>query len=424
LEIKNIEANGTAKDTQVEKLVGLNGSDKSEGEKDSSLVRVNIDADDTQDGIVNVYFALLPSSYTFQLSFKDADDNKYVFSSENQNTIEAGKYYTGSKGEGIAVKLDEVKTVEEDDEVVGPAFQITRQDDGKTVWVKFTRANLQYKTTDKTWNLPSKQTEFICKSGRRYSSGTGSNPETIGLFRWGTTGIEDDTYKPYAPDFWKSAAWQTNTRNVIDSQFPSSNTSVNATLNTNSTLCHNGTMQGTSWDWGKAYAQYKNEGEYLTLTSSQLSGLINDNFVALGTVDGVNGAIMLLNCSSLEDAQKRITDVGGKYNKLYKLSSDESNNTHFEWTRLTLTYDQLTQLKGVFFPASGMNNPDVDTDYSGTGYYWTSTVSTTPNAIAWAFDGTSTQSSRMFKVYGRGKGQAFAVRLVKVVTGPDEEVVP
>ena len=390
----------------------------------------------------DVYLMLPPSLTTSdehklaELKFvaEDNDGNTYTGTIDaDPFTLPNGKFLCLSNGDSIQVNMklegdddddnDNQEEVE-DDEVVGPAFQITRADNNETVWVKFTRANLQYNTTDKSWILPQYQTDFICASGRRYSSGTGTNPETIGLFRWGTTGIEDDVYKPYAPDFWKAYAWQTNTRNVIDSQFPSSNTSVNATLNTNSTLCPGGTMQGTSWDWGKAYSQYKGEDEYLTLTSSQLNDLIDDNFVALGTVDGVNGAIMLINCNSLEDAQKKITEVGGKYNMLYKLSSGVSN-TYIEWTRLTLTYDQLTELKGVFFPASGMNNPNETSDYSGTGYYWTSTVSTTPNAIAWVFDGTSTQSSRMFQVYGRGKGQAFSVRLVKVVTGPDDdEVIP
>ena len=68
---------------------------------------------------------------------------------------------------------------------------------------RFTRANLQSITKTSTYSIPEKQTEYMGKvSGRRVGASTVTgNPEIIGLFRWGATGIDDNVCKLQPADF-------------------------------------------------------------------------------------------------------------------------------------------------------------------------------------------------------------------------------
>lgn len=392
------------------------------------------------------YMVLLPNGLTgddakFDLNFEVTASNGTVYKGAYNVTKEIveGKYYrshtaaSGTTPESfgpieITMSDPNAGTKPEDPqppvdtEVVGPVFE----SNGK--YFRFTRANIQYNTKTGTWILPEKQTDFVVASGRRYKTGMGNNPDVIGLFRWGATGYEDLDYAPHPADYWKEYSYLTNSRNVIDRGFPSSNSSLNDDLNSNTSLCPGASSQDTPYDWGKAFGKQKGEGHYYTLTSTQLKGVIDGCFTALGTVDEIKGAIIIPNCEDASTARDKIRAVGGSAseNQLYKLSSDgETNKARLQWTRITLTYEQLTALNALFFPAGGMNNPAVNTDYGNVGYYWTSTVRTSPDATAWAFDGQDTQSSRQFQVYGRGRGQAFSVRLVKEVTklNPDDEVI-
>lgn len=365
----------------------------------------------------DVYLPMIPGPcrLTFALETKGRI-YRYTFAEPTE--IMAGIYYCAPDGSGIGVEMEDVTPApapEEDPELVGPVFEVS----GKKF--RFTRANLQFNTVTSVYSIPEKQTEYLCKQGRRIgASDITDNPEVIGLFRWGATGIDDNVLLPQAADFWKQYAYEYST-STAGGYFPSRNTSVNATISTNSTLCPDGQAQDTSYDWGKAYSAQNPGSHYFTLTSAELKSVINDWFAACCTVDGVNGAV-ILPFEDLASAKAAIEAVGGRHNNLYKLSDNYTNRTQFGYDRLTLTYEQLTELDGVFFPAGGMGNPHTGTakkpaasDYTGNGYYWTSTPMTTPNASMWFFNGGTTQSSRDFKVYGMGKYYAFSVRLVKEI---------
>lgn len=396
---------------------------------DKKNAEATVSADDGTITLANVnpselYVTLLPSADIKELNFTvTSGESTYSGKYTVTKGIAAGKYYRKENGDGTYGSIAIEVVPAQDPELVGKEFEITGTDGVRRI-VRFTRANLHFNTKTSSYYLPEKQTDFTTKSGRRYLTGSGTNPEVIDLFRWGATGIEDDVWNPRPADFWKEQQWNTNSRGVIDGQFPSANTSVNATLNTNSTLCPGESSQFTSYDWGKAYGKQHN-GTYFTLTFDQLKGVLNGYFTALGTVDNVWGAILIFE-TSLDKVKQMIEEVGGKTNTLYKLeltttssgqikTYSHSDKTQYDWNRISLTYDQLNKLNAVFFPAAGMNNPDINSDYDKTGYYWTSTVQTTPNAGAWYFNGTSTQSSRAYQMYGRGKGQGLSVRLVKEI---------
>ena len=373
----------------------------------------------------DVFVAFIPSpEYKLGFTFTTSDGKVYKYQFEKFTELKGGVYYTAFDKDGdktdVIPGIPVVFGEDGDDELVGPIFEV----EGKKF--RFTRANLQYNTQTSTWSIPKKQTEYVGKSGRRFlKSAATSNPDVVDLFGWGATGVEDQVYQPRPADFWKEQSYNTNSYNTIDGQYPSANTSQNATLNTNSTLCPGGTMQDTPFDWGQAYGN-THSGHFYTLTSNEMSKVIDGYCVVLGTVEGVQGAI-LTNYTTVDGLKEKLDEMEVSYTKstLYKLPSKNSSKPNFAWDRLSISYDQLTELDGVFFPAAGMRNPGVDTDYGSVGYYWTATVSTTPNAIAWVFDGQKTQNNRIFNVYGRGKGQGMAVRLVKEIvsnTDTDETV--
>jgi len=374
----------------------------------------------------DIYMVLLPNEIEegFRLNFSVESDGKtYKGTFPVAKAIAKGKYYRKDNKDGTYSALTVNMSGEDgsddsmdDGDVVGPVFEVN----GKKF--RFTRANLQYNTKTSTYSIPEKQTEYICASGRRVGASTVTgNPEIIGLFRWGATGIDDNVWQPQPADFWKVNSWDSSNSTVSDN-LPSQNSSVNRTLTTNSTLCPNGEAQDTPFDWGVAYTAQQGTGHYFTLTSTELKYVINNWFAACCTVDGVEGAI-ILPFTTLNEAKEAITAVGGKYNALYKLNDYYTNRTQFGYDRMTLDYEQLTKLNGVFFPASGMGNPNTGsvskpaaTDYQGNCYYWTSSPSTTPNAIIWYVNGGKTQSSREYHVYGMGKCFGASVRLVKEVT--------
>lgn len=391
----------------------------------------------------DVFVAFVPNAradvkgYTLKLRFvNDSDGKEYTYQFEKPTTLEAGKYYNSfdeSEGSisGIPVSMVPETSTDPgtpgDDDLVGPVFEV----DGKKF--RFTRANLQFNTSTKEYLIPEKQTDFTVTSGHRigWTNTTTGNPEYVGLFRWGATGIEDDVWQPWPADYWASVQYYQSAANIHGS-LPCQTSANNATISTNSTLCPNGVAQDTPYDWGMAYSRQKNDGShYFTLTSKELISVIDDNLAVCGTVDGIEG-LVILPYDNVDDAKTAITAAGGKYNanlsKLPKTQANDGTNygssdrSKFAWTYLTLTYDQLTALNGVFLPAAGMNNPStgsnpkmVSSDYKGKCYYWTSTPTTTPNAVHLYVTGESTVSNRVFKVYGYGKGYGLSVRLVKEV---------
>lgn len=409
----------------------------------------------------DVYVALIPNRFNvdkYRLGFKFTDKNTekvYTYEFTEPTEVRAGIYYTSFNKEagadtgtfsGIPVALTPEQTEEPeqpvtpvvDEDLVGPVFEV----DGKKF--RFTRANLQYNTVAKEYLIPEKQTDFTVTSGHRigWTNTTTGNPEYIGLFRWGATGIEDDVWKPWPADYWSDVAYFKSAAN-IHGTLPCQTSGNNATISTNKTLCPNGVAQDTPYDWGKAYSAQKNDGShYFTLTSKELIAVIDNTVSVCGTVDNIEG-LVILPYEDAEAAKTAITTAGGKYNQLYKLPKSivndgtnygSSDRSKFAWTHLTLTYDQLTALNGIFLPAAGMNNPStgsnpkmVSSDYKGKCYYWTSTPTSTPNAIHLYVNGEATTQNRVFKVYGYGKGYGLSVRLVKEIkdnTSTEDTVGP
>lgn len=313
----------------------------------------------------------------------------------------------------------------EDDDLVGPVFQIG------TKKFRFTRANLQFNTNTKEYLIPEKQTDYTVTSGHRigWTNITTGNPEYIGLFRWGATGIEDDVWKPWPADYWCDVAYYKSAA-LIHGTLPCQTSANNATISTNKTLCPNGVAQDTPYDWGKAYSKQKGDKDhYFTLTSKEVISVIDHTISICGTVDNIEG-LVILPFENIDDAKAAVTAVGAKSDNMYKLPKvlandgtnyGSSDRSKFAWSHLKLTYAQLTALNAIFLPAAGMNNPSTDSkklvssDYTGKCYYWTSTPTTTPNAIHLFVNGESTVANRVFKVYGFGKGYGLSVRLVKEI---------
>ncbi|MBD5262547.1 MAG: hypothetical protein HDS39_00535 [Bacteroides sp.] len=295
---------------------------------------------------------------------------------------------------------------EDEDDLVGPAFKV-KDSDGNEVWVRFTRANLHYNVKEDSWYLPEKQTDFVNKSGRYVVSGEGSEDrEIIDMFRWGATGIDDEVYKPRPADFWKASKSE-NSGTKVSALLPSEDSDLNTRLY-DKTIYPDLSFNGTPFDWGVAYS---NTGKYYTLTESELRSIITNNCVVLGKVDGTAGAI--LTDSKNFDALKIKTNKPSLTKLSLSVSQQGSNVT---WDMVSLTYDQLTELNAVFFPAVGYNDPSKALDYNTLGWYWTSTLRTSPNATAWNFNGASV--TRSFNLEGKYKGFAMSVRLVKQVKEP------
>ncbi len=379
----------------------------------------------------DVYVALVPNAkadikeYTLKFRFvNDKDGKEYTFQFENPTTIEAGKYYNSFDNASFEISGVPVAFPVADDDLVGPVFEVN----GKKF--RFTRANLQYNTVSKKYLIPEKQTEYLCKGGKRIGTKDSPNtPDIIGLFRWGCTGIDDNVLKPWAPDFWHKEAFFEEVK-TISGFLPSQNSSVNATIATNSTYLPNGTIQDTSYDWGKAYS-IQEGGHYFTLTDQEFIDVIDNNFAACCTVDNIEG-VVILPYKTVGEVETAVTKVGGKYKLLNKLVKKKmtgqtagttfaSDKSKFAYDRLTLTHDQLTALNGVFLPGSGMNNPStgkrpnmVSSDYSGNCYYWTATPITDASRVFFV-NGGSTQNNRDFKFDSQGRSTGCSVRLVKEV---------
>lgn len=412
---------------------------------------LNVKAD--KDGVF--YTVLLPTSnddaaekkletLTFAAKVGEKDYNR-TFTSNKEEGIKRSRFYrshTAASGD-TPESFGPIEITEDagnndpivDDEVVGPAFQIDVFDESGnkvTKWVKFTRANLHYKTAGNgEWYIPEEQTMYKNRSGKRVGNNTTSNPEIIDLFRWGATGYNDVTYAPRPADFWKVNVYDKNgSYGTIDLYFPSSK-QANSTISSSS-FTRSGNAQGTPYDWGVAYSNQKDDGsEYYTLTSEQW-GVITHYCTALGIVDDVKGAIMFP-CLTASEAETLVSKAGGSTSSLKKIDKTDNrfNKTDYDFTRITLTYAQLTQIGAVFFPCAGKatadgvdNSGNTDETNTSWGYgnasYWTSTALSQRNSSVWFFrsEGSKSGPSKDFQIYGQGRGQGNSVRLVKVVPAP------
>lgn len=389
-----------------------------------------------------IFLPFVPATYTLKFVLKNGD--KTYEGALAQNTLTAGLYYqektdgsTGNGYKGISVSLTDVTpgplpTV--DDEVVGPSFPIEVYDsEGNKVtkYVKFTRGNLYYTTSDKQWHLFDNQIAYkgVAGKGVGYDAEYTSVP-VLDLFRWGATG-----YKDYNKEVVKPGMEKIDARtNLSGTYLPYRNAHDNGSVGSLRTIKvdkDGGITNHRYCDWGYVYGLQNHTGDiYYTLTTDEWRGLFNTYVHCTATVANVKGVIMLP-YTSLDDAKNDLKDNHGidvTYLKwLRQLPQDGITLSSVTWTLLVIdSYEKLAEINAVFFPAAGHHVCGNQSSSSNLCNYWTATEYNT-NAHFFMVRNLATGSSNYGFNIGQtgGQGKAFgaSVRLVKVIDSPDDSEV-
>ncbi len=383
-----------------------------------------------------IYLPFVPATYTLKFVLKNGD--KTYEGALAQNTLTAGLYYqektdgsTGNGYKGISVSLTDKTSSDEDDELVGPVFEVN----GKKF--RFTRANLSYQVSTGQWRLLENQYDYLYHAGWDIGNTPSSNTEDIiDLFGWGATGLYDAESGEYArqPQYWKDSG-QYGT-------YPTQNDAYNGA--NNGQRLRNG-LQNTVFDWGTAYGEGRN-GKYFTLSSAQWSQIKNTYFFAGATITDLKDPLANKNYKkavygclifpegSKEGAIALLRKSGYEFVNETKLSDNLSFSGtdyqyfKYDWIKLTVEqFQNLEKLGVVFLPEAGRRAVTSLTYTEGA--YWTSTPDLTgggtKTATAFRFKGhTSEPSSRpssttvasIFELKNTyQRTQSSAVRLVKEV---------
>lgn len=387
----------------------------------------------------DLHIPIIPGKYKLTFSV-NSGEKQYSCSLQEESTISAGVYYTSGESEdpsipsyvGISVLLKGDPT--EDDEVVGPTFTIKNRQ-GKEVKVRFTRANLHYRTADNTYYIPDLQTDMVHNAGRANNYlGNYSSVESIDLFRWGATGFKDERREIYSPE----TEYSKSRTPLKDTDLPYVSSDVTSP---NGVSIDMRTEKNQYVDWGWCYG-YQQSGKkdyyfndiYFTLSATEWSTIVNQYVYVCATVNGVQGLLML-DCNDDAEAKALLK----KYN-LISADSDyvritpsymSNHKTSFKWNQVIVKdYNVLKEMNAVFFPKAGTQLPgNSNPTKLDKLQYWLSSV---PNS------GTQTNANNLFlrlledstsadflisSSYG-AKRTACSVRLVKVVETPeDDEVV-
>lgn len=387
----------------------------------------------------DLHIPIIPGKYKLTFSV-NSGEKQYSCSLQEESTISAGVYYTSGESEdpsipsyvGISVLLKGDPT--EDDEVVGPTFTIKNRQ-GKEVKVRFTRANLHYRTADNTYYIPDLQTDMVHNAGRANNYlGNYSSVESIDLFRWGATGFKDERREIYSPE----TEYSKSRTPLKDTDLPYVSSDVTSP---NGVSIDMRTEKNQYVDWGWCYG-YQQSGKkdyyfndiYFTLSATEWSTIVNQYVYVCATVNGVQGLLML-DCNDDAEAKALLK----KYN-LISADSDyvritpsymSNHKTSFKWNQVIVKdYNVLKEMNAVFFPKAGTQLPGISNPTKlDKLQYWLSSV---PNS------GTQTNANNLFlrlledstsadflisSSYG-AKRTACSVRLVKVVETPeDDEVV-
>lgn len=379
---------------------------------------------------VDLYLPLVPGEY--KLKFDVASGGKtYTYTLTEKSKVEAGIYYTsGSSSDGTSGNYAgiSIPVKEEDDEVVGPEFTIKNRD-GKEVKVRFTRANLHYRTADveNPWYLPLRQTDFVGKPGLAAGyDGKYTSQPVIDLFRWGATGYSDFNITVVNPVMQYVSSSQSS--GSYWPYKPAKNQYL-STINNNVDMRTN---DDKYTDWGWMYGFMLNGGKsyefpdlYYTLSGSEWKDLVGTYVHTCATVNGVEGVLMLPQTNE-EDAKNALKAAGIDIRFFYRLHNSyfDTHKTSYTWSMITIDdYDKLKALNAVFLPKAGSHYPGNPNPSYNELNYWESKCTSSNGSNFWVRLYDYSTSADLKQSNSSGKQMAFSVRLVKVVEGPDDSEV-
>ena len=237
-----------------------------------------------------------------------------------------------------------------------------------TKQVQFSQGNLQYQASTSTWRFAENQYDYIGNAaGNTTATSRDTQSDWIDLFGWGTSGHS------FASGY--GTAYQPWSISTTDTDY--------------------GPTDGTSGLTG-TYAQ----GDWGTNIGTGWRTLTSAEWVYLLDTRNVNGGTG--NDKSYTEGQ---TVNGNKGLVIYP--DDYTGSTYSsgdDWS----TFEAAGC---VFLPAAGVRNGTTVSGDNSTGFYWSSTPSTTTNAYYMTFTSAYLASSSNASVRNRGR----SVRLVKNV---------
>ena len=299
--------------------------------------------------------------YTGSLSARDIAAGRFIRKNDSGNNTGVTVDMTVSGGDDPAK-----------DDTVGPEFEIN----GKKY--RFTSGNLYYNTKTGEWGIHERQTDFTNAGGLDLKDGSvEKNPELIGLFAWGATGLED----AQKPTTLKEAAWQ---QTYDGHHFPSTTQNLNSSIQS---LWNHDYV----YDWGLAYMESgrakDDDRQYLTPSAAIFTELMNCGFVQGATIKGaasdgsaVTGLIVIPDVKTLNEAKDFINSVEGATCKSSMMDLSNAWKRVYYQNIILDSYEVLKKLNdAVFLPAASKRNLTSSTVYNsnGDGWYWSSTGSQT-----------------------------------------------
>ena len=257
-----------------------------------------------------------------------------------------------------------------------------------TKQVQFSMGNLQYHAKNNVWRFAEHQFDTIGANNKNISA---TYDGWIDLFGWGTSGY--NSKYPYM-------------------------TSTTASDYGNGT----NDIAGTDYDWGK-YNPISNGGnavnQWRTLTYAEWSYLFHgrtnyEKLFALGSVDGINGTILLPDDWILPEGAifNPSTENGmhwksGGYDYINE-ASDANNFADNTYLTSDSTWQVMEEAGAVFLPVTGYRYSTSPEQLGTGGYYWSATMDGTYWAHRMSF-----YTYQLYLNSTDNRYYGFAVRLVK-----------
>jgi len=251
----------------------------------------------------------------------------------------------------------------------------------------------------------------------------------IDLFRWGATGYSDfniTVVNPYME--WVSS------RQASGDYWPYK-PAKNQYLSTINNNVNMRTDDDKYVDWGWMYGYQLNGSNtydfpdiYYTLSGTEWKNVVNTFVHTCATVKDVSGnsveGVLMLPYTSEEDAKNALKAQGidiRYFKRLYNNYFD-SHRTEFTWTMIVIDdYSILEKLNAVFLPAVGSHYPGNTNPQKMMAYYWESNCSSKNGDHFWVRLYDNSSSADLKPAASTGKQMAMSVRLVKVVSSPDDD---
>ncbi len=392
------------------------------------------------------YVTILPGEESITPTFRATAGGKEYTGTLAERLWRAGEFVRESHGNGVAVLMeteDDPVVDPTDEDVAGPVFEI----DGEKF--RFTKGNLAFRLTDRTWYIQENSLTYLCKRGWTDFNGNWKSgqtaPEAIDLFGWGCTG-EHFTGQGYAggklvdfdldlnrPEYWARTPNGTVNNTQETKYYPSQNEDLNS-ANTGALLA--GGFKHMPMDWGYAYGKqkYGDTESFYTLSSEDWTKLLNNYVMVAATVTDAKNlqgktpvyGCLILNVRKNDYATPALWAAAAKEflnSKVTTVSSVSTNlgftgtsYTAFDASKVKMTVEQLEKMiadgDAAFLAQAGRSTP-VSVGYTyNEGDYWTSTPSGT-NGAPFTFDGSTTP--KKFNLTGINRMFGYSVRLVKKV---------